>query len=378
MDRVYLTEQLKAEAVRLGFDLAAATRAVVPPGLERFHDWLDAGYAGQMSYLDDRRAAYHHPSNVSEAAQSLLVLAVNYCSVDPSPTTPGTGMVSRYAWGAEYHDLIRRRLNRLADFHRQIVPDARVRGVIDTAPLLERDFAQLAGLGWIGKNTMLINRRLGSWFFLATLLTSEELEFDQPDAADHCGTCRACLDACPTGALVDAHTLDARRCLSYLTIETSGDFPSEFRQPVGDRLFGCDACQQVCPWNRRAPATSNEAFGPLPDMNPMELAGLFALDDQAFRARFRHTPFWRAKRPGILRNAAVVLGNRPSSETIPALTQGINDTQATVRAASAWALGQHTDPLATDALEKRLAIESNAGVREEIESALDDGCHSEA
>ena len=377
MDRVYLTERLKAEALRLGFDLAAATHATVPPGLDRFHRWLDAGYAGQMSYLTDRRAAYHHPANVSKAAQSLLVLAVNYRSVDPSPATPGTGRVSRYAWGLEYHDLIRRRLNCLADFHRQIVPDASVRGVIDTAPLLERDFAQLAGLGWIGKNTMLINRRLGSWLFLATLLTSEELEYDQPTAADYCGSCRACLDACPTGALVDAHTLDARRCISYLTVETSGDLPSEFRRPVGDRVLGCDACQEVCPWNRRAPATPDEAFWPLPEMNPLDLAGLFALDDEAFRARFHHTPFWRAKRRGILRNAAIVLGNRPSTEAIPALAKGINDAQATVRAASAWALGRHTGPVARDALEDRRAIESDAGVREEIESALDDGRHSE-
>jgi len=372
MDRACLTERLKAEALRLGFDLAAATRAVVPPGLDRFHCWLDAGYAGQMSYLANRRAAYRHPTNVFEAARSLLVLAVNYRSVDPSPATPGTGRVSRYAWGLEYHDLIHRRLNHLADFHRQIVPDAGVRGVIDTAPLLERDFAQLAGLGWIGKNTMLINRRLGSWLFLATLLTSEELEYDEPTAADYCGSCRACLDACPTGALVDAHTLDARRCISYLTVETNGDLPAEFRRPVGDSLFGCDACQEVCPWNRRAPATSDEAFHPLAEMNPLELVGLFALDEETFRARFRHTPFWRAKRHGILRNAAIVLGNRPSNEAISALTQGVNDVRATVRAASAWALGRHTHRAAKDALENRLAMESDSSVREEIESALDD------
>ena len=375
---MHLTERLKAEALRLGFDLAAATRAVVPPGLDRFHRWLDAGYAGRMSYLGDRRAAYHHPSNVSKTARSLLVLAVNYHSVDPAPATPGTGRVSRYAWGLEYHDLIRRRLNLLADFHRQIVPNAAVRGVIDTAPLLERDFAQLAGLGWIGKNTMLINRRLGSWLFLATLITSEELEYDQPTAAGHCGSCTACLDACPTGALVDAHTLDARRCISYLTVESKDNPPPELRRLVGDRLFGCDACQEVCPWNHRAPATPEDAFRPLPQMNPVELTGLFALDDEAFRARFRHTPFWRAKRHGILRNAAIVLGNRPCSEAIPALTRGVNDTEKTVRAASAWALGQHTDPKARDALDNRLAIESDPGVRDEIESALNDGRHSEA
>jgi epoxyqueuosine reductase len=235
----------------------------------------------------------------------------------------------------------------------------------------------LAGLGWIGKNTKLINRRLGSWLFLATLLTSEELEYDRPTTVGHCGSCRACLDACPTGALVEARTLDARRCIGYLTVEIRGDVPSEFHQPMGDRLLGCDACQEVCPWNRRAPATSEEAFWPLPEMNPLELSGLFGLDEDAFRARFRHTPLWRSKRCGILRNAAIVLGNHPHAEAIPALTEGINDAETTVRAASARALGRHADHAARDALENRLTIESDAGVRGEIESALDHLRHSE-
>ena len=214
------------------------------------------------------------------------------------------------------------------------MPTARVRGVVDTAPLLEREFAQLAGLGWIGKNTMLINRRLGSWIFLATLLTSEELAYDEPNAADHCGSCRACLDACPTGALIDAHTLDARRCISYLTIELRGGVPAELREGVGNRLFGCDACQEVCPWNRRAPVTPDESYWPKSGMNPLELIELFALDDEAFRDRFRHTPLWRSRRRGILRNAAIVAGNRPSAEVIPALIEGINDPEPMVRAAS--------------------------------------------
>ncbi len=372
MDCVSLTERLKAEALRLGFDLAAATPAIVPPEIDRFHRWLDAGHSGEMAYMADRRAAYQHPSNVSEAAQSLLVLAVNYRSVDPPSAKPDTGFVSRYAWGDDYHDVIRRRLNRLADFHRQIVPHARVRGVVDTAPLLEREFAQLAGLGWIGKNTMLINRRLGSWLFLATLLTSERLAYDQPTTKDHCGTCRACLDACPTGALIDAHALDARRCISYLTIELRGSIPSELRPAIGDRLFGCDACQEVCPWNRRAPVTPDEPFGPISGLNPVELTELFALDDEAFRERFRHTSLWRSRRRGILRNAAIVAGNSPATALIPALTKGLNDTEPTVRTASAWALGRCADPTAKAALAQRAAIESDPQVRQEIASARRD------
>jgi epoxyqueuosine reductase len=310
----HLTSALKQEALRLGFDLVGACAAVTPPGLDRFRDWLASGHAGQMYYVADRAAAYEHPSHVLDGAKSLLMLAVNYRADEPVPTGPGQGRVSRYAWGADYHDVIRRRLRRLADFHRRLTPDARVRGVVDTAPLLERDFARLAGLGWIGKNTMLVNRRLGSWLFLAAMLTSEVLDYNEPHSADHCGTCRACLDACPTGALVDAYRLDARRCISYLTIELRGVVPPELREPLGDRLFGCDACQEVCPWNRREAITPETAFQPALGMNPIDLGGLFALDEAGFRARFRKTPLWRARREGLLRSAEIVLGNQSSRD----------------------------------------------------------------
>jgi epoxyqueuosine reductase len=306
----HLTSALKQEALRLGFDLVGACAAVTPPGLGRFRDWLSAGRAGQMRYMADRAAAYEPPRHVLRGARSLLMLAVNYRTEEPATSGPGQGRVSRYAWGADYHDVIRRRLRRLADFHRRLAPGARVRGVVDTAPLLERDFARLAGLGWIGKNTMLVNRRLGSWLFLAALVTTETLEYDEPEPADRCGSCRACLDACPTGALVDAYQLDARRCISYLTIELRGEMPAELRESLGDRLFGCDACQDACPWNRRAPVTSEKAFPPGPGMNPIDLGGLFALDDDAFRRRFRKTPLWRARREGLLRNAEIVLNNQ--------------------------------------------------------------------
>ncbi|MCX7426421.1 MAG: tRNA epoxyqueuosine(34) reductase QueG [Planctomycetia bacterium] len=312
MTAEHLTSALKREALRLGFDLVGVCPAVTPPGLERFRDWLASGHAGQMHYMTDRAAAYEHPSHVLDGAKSLLMLAVNYHTEEPAPSGPGQGRVSRYAWGADYHDVIRRRLRRLADFHRRLVPGARVRGVVDTAPLLERDFARLAGLGWIGKNTMLVNRRLGSWLFLAAILTSETLQYDEPQPPDRCGSCRACLDACPTGALVDAYRLDARRCISYLTIELGGAIPVGLREPLGDRLFGCDACQEVCPWNRRAPVASEKAFQPAPGMNPMELSELFALDEPTFRARFRKTPLWRARREGLRRNAEIVLNNQSS------------------------------------------------------------------
>ena len=295
MNGLALTTALKEESLRLGFDLVGATPAVAPLGFDRLRQWLADGYSGQMRYFEDRLAAYRHPDQLLDGVKSLLMLAVNYRTAEPAEAGAEQARVSRYAWGADYHEVIRRRLHKLADFHRHLTPAAGVRGVVDTAPLLERQFGQLAGLGWIGKNTMLINERFGSWLFLAALLSTEEMAYDQPSVADRCGSCRSCLDACPTGALVEPHRLDARKCISYLTIELRGPIPPEFRAVCGNRLFGCDACQEACPWNRRTPATAEPAFQPGPGMNPVQLAELAALDEEAFRRRFRHTPLWRAR-----------------------------------------------------------------------------------
>jgi epoxyqueuosine reductase len=369
MDRQKLTDALRREAHRLGFELAGVCQAVVPPGLDRFRGWLAAGYAGEMDYLADRAAAYEHPRHVLEGVQSLLMLGMNYHTGPAAAAERGQGRVARYSWGRDYHEVIRQRLHRLADFHRQLTPGVSVRGVVDTAPLLEREFAQLAGLGWIGKNTLLVNRQLGSWFFLAALLTTEPLVPDPAYAGDFCGQCRACLDACPTGALVDAYRLDARRCISYLTVELRGSVPREGRVDLGDWVFGCDLCQEACPWNRRAPATLEPAFRPAADRDPLELAPLFALDDNAFRERFRHTPLWRPKRRGLLRSAAIAMGNRPQASAIAPLAAGLNDPEPLVRAACAWALGRHEGCEAAAALCAQLAIETDSEVRHEIESA---------
>ena len=396
-----LTAALKQQALELGFQLAGACPAVTPPGLDRFRQWLAAGYAGEMRYLADRADACQHPRFVLDGCRSLLMLATVYPSADLSPAAAGEGKISRYAQGDDYHDLLHARLHQLADFHRRLTPGAKVRGVVDTAPLLEREFAQLAGLGWIGKNTLLLNRRLGSWFFLAALLTTEELSYDPPAETGHCGTCRACLDACPTGALVDAWKLDARRCISYLTIELRSPIPQDLRRPLGDWLFGCDVCQEVCPWNRRAssqdevvgrianPSTkeanpldglairptgttapASSPFPPAPGRNPAELAPLFFLDDAAFRARFRHTPLWRPRRRGLLRCAALVLGNRPQAASLAALVQGLGDPEPLVRGACAWALGRFDRPAAGESLRARLVVETDDEVRQEIRSAL--------
>ncbi len=368
-----LTQALKSEALNLGFDLVGACPAVSPLGISRFYDWLDAGYAGEMRFLSDWAEAYRDPTQVLDGARSILMLGLAYRTAEPAPAAPGEGRVSRYAWGADYHEVIHTKLGALADLHRRLTPGAAVRGVVDTAPVLEREFAQMAGLGWIGKNTLLLNRRHGSWFFLAVLLTTEVLDYDEPHVQEHCGTCRACLDACPTGALVEPYVLDARRCISYLTIELRQGIPLDLREGVGDWLFGCDACQEVCPWNRHSTTHGSEDFAPNPQRNPVDLVELFALDEATFRERFRAAPLWRAKRRGLLRNAAIVLGNQPHEPALPVLLGGLKDIEPLVRGACAWALGRYPQPDATAALRARLAEESDPTVRGELESALRTG-----
>ncbi|MBN2293521.1 MAG: tRNA epoxyqueuosine(34) reductase QueG [Pirellulales bacterium] len=343
-----LTAELKNHARRLGFELVGACAAEKPACFERFTSWLASGRAAGMDYLAEQAAAREHPQNVLESARSILMLGMSYRTVAPNPPQTEQGSVARYAWGRDYHDIIHQRLRALRRFHEQLTPSAAVRGVVDTAPLLEREFAHQAGLGWFGRNSLLINEQLGSYFFLAALLTSEKLEYDSPIQTDHCGTCQACIDACPTGAICEDRQVDARRCLSYLTIEHRGAIPDEFRQAVGTRAFGCDACQEACPWNRSRqppkPISAEAEFFPAEGMNPLELTELFTLDDEGFRRRFRKTPLWRAKRSSILRNAALVLGNQASLRVtepmLKALNIGIGDNDPVVQAACAWALKQ--------------------------------------
>ena len=368
-----LTTDLKKRAHELGFQLAGVADAVAPLHLGEFKHWLASGFAGQMHYLPDRSEAYEHPDSVLSGVRSILMLGMTYPGGGrEAPLAPGTGRVARYACGSEdYHDLIHDRLGQLRDTLLAAVPDALARGVVDTAPLLERDFAQLAGLGWIAKNTMLIHRDLGSWFFLAALLTDQPLVADEPFTADHCGSCRACLDACPTDAFPEPYVLDGSRCISYLTIELRSPVPHPLRSPSGDWVFGCDICQDVCPWNSPLEIHSEDAFQPQPQFAPLDLLELFELDDEAFRARFRTTPMWRTRRRGMLRNAAIVLGNQQHHPATAALGRGLEDREPLVRGASAWALGELGSPQATSLLASRLEAEQDPVVQAEIRQALD-------
>ncbi|QDT99729.1 tRNA epoxyqueuosine(34) reductase QueG [Gimesia aquarii] len=363
---------IKQMAYEVGFDLAGIAPAVSPEGYHRFLDWLDQGYAGEMSYLERRKDVYEHPQTVMGSVRSVLMLALNYRTDEP-PSLSGTqARISRYAWGNDdYHNVIRKKLKELSKRIREHLPDCETRGVVDTAPLLERDFAQLAGLGWIGKNTLLLSKTEGSWFFLAGMLLSYELEYDTPHQTSHCGTCTRCLDACPTDAFIEAGILDARKCISYLTIELRDQpIPGELRAGMQEWMFGCDVCQDVCPWNHKAPFSHEPAFRPDERFTPLDAVELLSLDKTAFEERFRSTPMSRPRRAGLLRNAAIVLGNLGDSSAVPALLKALHDSEAMIRGAAAWALGNLGDEAVFALLNQRLAVEVESDVIQELKQAM--------
>lgn len=372
MDSIEFTGRLKQAAESLGFELSGACPAVTPRGVTSLADWLKAGYAGDMSYLADRQAAYEHPRHILSGARGLLMLGKPYSPAVASEGQVGYGRIARYATGpVDYHDDIRERLKTLGRLAQELQPGVRVRGVVDTAPLLERDFAQLAGLGWIGKNTMLLNRRLGSYFFLAALLLDRDLAYDSALSSGYCGRCSACLEACPTKAFPRPYLLDATRCISYWTIEWQGPIPHELRPAIGDRLLGCDVCQEVCPWNRRVAKTVTPSrTGASSWLLSQPLHALFKLSEEMFREQFRHTVFWRLRRRGLLRNAAIVLGNQGAAESHDMLARAQRDPEPVVRGAAAWALGRIGTVAALATLGNQLDVESDPTVRDELEQAL--------
>lgn len=345
-----LTDRLKAEARRLGFDQVGVAPAVAPPGYERYQDWLRKGFDAGMGYLRRQAGARANPEHLLAGVRSIVVVGFVYGRRDDRESGPTTGKVARYARGGDYHELLWRRLEALRDWLRVEVPGLNGRAVADTAPLLERDFARLAGLGWIGKNTMLIDRRLGSFTVLGALLVDIELEYDPPHEAHHCGTCTRCLDACPTDAFDGPHQLDARRCISYWTIEHKGDIPVEFADRLHGWAFGCDVCQDVCPWNRKAPAGREPDLQTRPEWSAPDLIEWLEADPAEFRRRLKGTALARSKRSGLLRNAALILGERQVAEAVPALIGRLGDIDPVVRGAAAWALARIGGPECLGAL----------------------------
>lgn len=369
-----LADRLKEQARQIGFDLVGIAPAVTPPGYARFVDWLAAGFAGEMHYLPKYEQARAHPQTVLADVKSVVMVGMNYHQAPSRPasraSTTITGRIATYAQGRDYHEILWERLDQLLAWVRQELPGSQGRAVVDTAPLLERDFARLAGLGWFGKNTMLLNKRIGSFFFLGALLLTIELPPDPPMEVSHCGTCTACLDACPTKAFPAPGQLDARKCISYLTIELKGPIPVELRPGMGDWVFGCDICQDVCPWNRKAPPGTETDLQPRPGQAEPDLLELLALTPAAFRARFRDTPLSRPRRRGLLRNVAIALGNLRAPASLPALLQALHDEEPLIRGAAAWALGQFGEPQCHEALRTRFLLETDDTVKAEIRGAL--------
>ncbi|HEV7282129.1 MAG TPA: tRNA epoxyqueuosine(34) reductase QueG [Pirellulaceae bacterium] len=372
-DLATLKSELRERAAELGFTSFGVAPAVIAPGFDRFERWLDAGFAGEMEYLPRRREAYRHPDSVLAGARSVVMLGLPYRDAEGAadPARPGEGRIASYAWGTgDYHDLIRERLDELGKTLADRAPGASVRGVVDTAPLLERDFARLAGLGWQAKNTLLIDKRQGSYLFLAALLTDLELPPDEPHVAQHCGTCTACLDACPTGAFPEPRVLDATKCISYLTIELKGPIPETHRTAIGEWIFGCDVCQEVCPWNRKAPPSEEADFQRQAERERVDLVELLSLDEAAFRQRFRGTPMKRAKRRGLLRNAAIALGNNPRPDGAGALIRSLDDVEPLIREAAAWALRFYAGEETVATLGRRLGEEREDWVAMTIRNSL--------
>jgi epoxyqueuosine reductase len=331
-------ESIVARAKALGFDSCRIAKAAAPRHGEEFRSWLREGAAGEMEWMQRGTEKRCDPDQVLPGARSIVVVALNYWQGEtPAPRTNGaTGRIARYAWGDDYHDVMLKKLAELSAFLTGL--GGTQKQYVDTGPVLERDHAAEAGLGWHGKSTMLIDSKLGTWFFLGEILTTLELAADEPQAP-RCGSCWRCITACPTGAITEPHRLDARRCISYLTIELKGAIPMELRPLIGDRIYGCDDCLEACPWNRFA-ATSREAVFAAGPAVGMALRDYLALDDAQFRDLFRRSPIKRIKRRGLLRNVCVALGNVGDRADLPALEQAAAGPEPLIAEHAAWAIRQ--------------------------------------
>ena len=343
---------VKRAAAEAGFDLTGIAPATDAAEHEYFPEWIAAGHAGEMKYLEARddggdlkRASL---ARVAPWARSVIVCAINYNTENLYSTEvndPDRGWISRYAWSREdYHDAVLRRLKQVEGALHQAVPaesqpTLTTRSYVDTGPIVERVYAKYAGVGWIGKNTCIINQKKGSWLFLGVILASLELAPDMP-APDRCGTCTRCIDACPTDALLGPYQLDSNRCIAYLTIEKRGSIPEDLRAGIGRHVFGCDICQDVCPWNRKAPASSALEFQPRPGFVNPALAWLAEMSAEHFREAFRGSPIRRTKRSGLRRNVAISMGNSGKKEFLPLLEPMTNDEDEFVAESARWAKTQ--------------------------------------
>jgi len=339
ISRAGLKQRLVSLAHETGFDSCRIAACSEPVHATQFREWLRDGAQGEMNYMERGEEKRCDPQKVLSGAKSIIVLALNYFQGEQLQRREAAaiGKVARYAWGDDYHEVVERKLDKVDEFLRGF--GGQQKCYVDTGPILERDHAAQAGIGWHGKNTMLIDEQLGTWFFLAEILTTLELPPDQP-VLDRCGTCERCIKACPTGAITAPHRLDARRCISYLTIELKGSIPLELRPLIGDRIFGCDDCLEVCPWNRFARVSHETAFSARKSTTGMSLREYLELTDAEFRLLFKNSPIKRIKRRGFLRNVCVALGNSGDASDIPALECAVADPEPLIAEHARWAIHQ--------------------------------------
>ena len=367
-----LIERIKAHGLALGFDLVGISSVQAPLHGAAFAEWLRRELHGEMAYMARTAHQRLHPGQLVPSARSIVSVALNYNT--PFARHAGNlelrGWISRYAWGDDYHEVMQAKLGQLlACVRAEAGEEVEGRVFVDAGPVLDRESAARAGLGWFGKNTNLLSMKIGSFFVLGELFLSLPLPPDRP-VRDRCGQCRLCLDACPTNAFVGPYVLDARKCISYLTIELKGPIPRGLRPLMGTHIFGCDICQDVCPYNTKCRPTREAAFQPRTGLLAPELIPLLQLTEGEFKARFRGSPILRAKRRGFLRNVCVALGNLGRVEAVSALAQALaNDPEPLVRAHAAWALGRIGGPNARAALEGALERGGDATVQEEIRLA---------
>ena len=369
-----LTQQIHARANDLGFELVGITPAAQSETIARYRQWIENGYAGKMGYLERHLPLKVDVRQLLAEAKSVISLAMNYYTLDPPKALaddPAHGQISRYAWGDDYHDVIRQRLSELVDFIKKTAEtELKTRVCVDTAPIIEREYAQKAGVGWIGKNTNLIHWRSGSWYFLAEVLINIDLESDTEPLRGSCGTCTRCIEACPTDAIIEPNLLDSRLCISYLTIELKESIPKALRPKIGNLIFGCDICQEVCPWNSKAVPTDEPAFHPRDGNLTPKLLSLIGMTQQEFSRRFKGSPIKRTKRRGFLRNVLVAIGNWGEPRAVPALKDVLADDEPLVRSHAAWALGKIGGDTAKQILQTRLAVETEQEVIVEVQEAL--------
>ena len=359
-------KNIEEQAYALGFDGFGVTSPEIDEAGNKLSQWLEMGYAGEMTYMARGEGKRRDPNLVLKDIKSIICLRTNYLTVDKGMdflNSPKKGDISLYALNKDYHDIITPRLKELEGVIQKEFSGCKTKVYADTGPILEKPLAERAGLGWIGKHTNLLSEDIGSWYFLSEVLVDVPLPRSKA-AENHCGTCRNCIDICPTDAIVAPYVLDSRKCISYLTIELKGAIPVEFRRAIGNRIYGCDDCQIVCPWNSYAVKTKELGFK-VADDNFL-LTDLIQLDEEGFRKRFKGSPIKRIKRRGLLRNVAIALGNSQNPQAIPYLVKALNDKEPLIRAHVVWALGELLLSESVPILDQNLINEKDPLVLKEI------------